>query len=125
MKDENFSLRRRLAGFKYAFRGIRLLLRYEHNAWIHAAIGICTVAAGFFFRISPVEWVEVILVIGVVLAAEAFNSAIEKLSDVVSPEYSEAIRSIKDIAAGAVLFTAIAAALIGIIIFLPKLIAFC
>jgi diacylglycerol kinase (ATP) len=125
MKDENFSLHRRLNGFKYAFRGILLLLRYEHNAWIHAVIGICTIIAGFLLGISSMEWVGVILVIGTVLAAEAFNSAIEKFSDIVSPEYSEAIRCIKDISAGAVLFTAIAASLIGIIIFLPKLIALC
>jgi diacylglycerol kinase (ATP) len=123
MKDENFSFRRRFVSFKYAFRGIRLLLRYEHNAWIHAAIGVCTLFAGVFLRISSVEWGVVILVIGTVLAAETFNSAIEKLSDVVAPEYNEAIRHIKDLAAGAVLFTAIAAALIGFIIFLPKLMA--
>jgi diacylglycerol kinase (ATP) len=125
MKEERFSLRRRLNGFRYAFRGACLLLRYEHNAWIQAAIGICTITGGFLLRISSMEWIGVILATGTVLAAEAFNSAIEKLSDVVSPEYSEAVRCIKDIAAGAVLFTAIAAALIGIIIFLPRLMALC
>jgi diacylglycerol kinase (ATP) len=121
MKDEYFSLRKRLISFKYAFRGIRKLFRYEHNARIHAIIGTGTVIAGFLFRISHSEWGMIILVTGMVLASEAFNSSIEKLSDVVSPEYSEAIRNIKDLSAGAVLFSAIAAILIGFIIFLPRI----
>ncbi|MDR1938658.1 MAG: diacylglycerol kinase family protein [Tannerellaceae bacterium] len=121
MKDKEFSLRKRLVSFKYAFRGVRLLLRYEHNARIHLAIGACTVIAGFFFRISGMEWMVVMLASGAVFAAEAFNSAIEKLADVVSPERSEAIRHVKDLASGAVLFTAIAAALAGLMIFLPRL----
>ena len=125
MKEERFSLRRRLQGFRYAFRGVGLLLRYEHSAWIQAAIGICNLTGGFLLGISGMEWVAVIFATGTVLAAEAFNSAIEKLADIVSPEYNEAIRCIKDVAAGAVLLTAIAAALIGIIIFLPKLMALC
>ncbi|MDR2810162.1 MAG: diacylglycerol kinase family protein [Tannerellaceae bacterium] len=121
MKNEDFSFRKRFISFKYAFRGIARLFRYEHNAWIHAVIGIITVIAGFLCRISCAEWVVVILVTGIVLAAETFNSSIEKLADVVSPEYSKAIRDIKDLSAGAVLFTAMTAVLIGLIIFLPKL----
>ncbi|MDR2389221.1 MAG: diacylglycerol kinase family protein [Tannerellaceae bacterium] len=122
MKNKDFSFRKRLVSFKYAFRGIGQLFRHEHNAWIHAFIGIVTVMGGFLFGISCAEWVVIILVSGMVLAAETFNSSIEKLADMVSPEYSEAIRNIKDLSAGAVLFAAIAAVLIGLIIFLPKLI---
>jgi diacylglycerol kinase (ATP) len=123
MKAEKFSFRKRLAGFRYAFRGIRLLLRYEHNAWIHVCVGVCTVAGGCWLGLSSVEWGIVILVIGSVLAAEAFNTAIEKLADLVSPAYNEHIRNLKDLAAGAVLFTALAAVFIGLLIFAPKLVA--
>lgn len=123
MKNEGFTFRKRFASFKYAFRGIWLLLRYEHSAWLHSLIGICTIIAGILLDISAVEWMAVAIVCGCVLAAEALNTAIERLSDVVSPEYSEAIRRIKDLAAGGVLLMAFGAAVVGLIIFLPKLIA--
>jgi diacylglycerol kinase (ATP) len=123
MKNERFTFRKRLAGFTYAFRGIWLLLRYGHSAWLHEVIGLCTVIAGFLFNISPMEWVAVIIVCGCVLAAEALNTAIELLADVVSSGYSDAIKQLKDLAAGAVLLMAFAAAIVGIIIFFPKIIA--
>jgi diacylglycerol kinase (ATP) len=122
MDNKGFTFRRRWSGFKYAFRGIRLLLSNEHNAWVHCFIGICTVIAGFVLGISIMEWVAVVIVCGCVLAAEALNTAIEQLADVVSPEYKEAIKKVKDLAAGGVLFMAIAAAITGLLIFLPKLI---
>lgn len=81
------------------------------------------IAAGFLLDISQMEWIAVVIVIGAVLAAEAVNSALEALADFVSPEYSEAIKRTKDLAAGAVLLMAIAAAIVGGIIFFPKLAA--
>lgn len=123
MDNKGFTFRKRLAGFRYAFRGIRLLLRYEHNVWLHCLIGACAVTAGFLLEISVMEWVAVIIVCGCVFAAEALNTAIEKLADVVSPEYNEWIKHVKDISAGGVLFMAIAAAIAGVLIFLPKLMA--
>jgi diacylglycerol kinase (ATP) len=121
MDNKGFSFRKRLAGFKYAFRGIRLLLCNEHNAWLHCVMGICTVIAGFVLDISTMEWVVIVIVCGCVLAAEALNTAIERLADVVSPEYKEAIRKVKDLSAGGVLLMAIAGAIAGFLIFLPKL----
>lgn len=121
MKNSGFTFRKRLASFRYAFNGIRLLIQKEHNAWIHCFATICVVIAGLFFGLSKMEWAAVVIVIGAVLSAEAVNSAIESLSDLVSPEYNEAIKKTKDLAAGAVLITAIAAAIVGIIIFFPKL----
>ncbi len=123
MDNKGFTFRRRFASFKYAFNGIWLLLRNEHSAWLHSLIGICTIVAGFLLKISATEWVAVVIVCGCVLAAEALNTAIERLADVVSPGYSEAIKRIKDLSAGGVLLMAFAAAIIGIIIFVPKLIA--
>lgn len=121
MKNNGFTLRKRLASFKYALNGIRLLIQKEHNAWIHSFAAICVVIAGLFLGLSEMEWVAIIIVIGAVFAGEAINSSIEALADLVSPEYNEAIKRTKDLAAGAVLFMAIAAAIVGIIIFLPKI----
>ena len=121
MNNKGFTYRKRLASFKYAFRGIWLLLCNEHNAWLHCLIGVCVIIAGFMFNISAIEWISIVIVCGCVFAAEALNTAIEKLSDVVSPEYNEAIKVVKDLSAAGVLFMAIAAAITGIIIFLPKI----
>jgi len=122
MKNESFSFRKRLQSFGYAFNGIRLLTKGEHNAWIHCFVTICVIIAGIFFKLSGTEWIAIVIVIGMVLAAEAINSAIEVLSDYVSPNYNQAIKRVKDLSAGAVLLTAIAAAITGLIIFIPKLI---
>ena len=121
MKNSGFTFRKRLASFRYAFNGIRLLIQKEHNAWIHSVDPICVVISGFFFGLSRVEWMAVVIVIGAVLSAEAVNSSIESLADSVSPEYNETIKKTKDLAAGAVLIMAIAAAIVGSIIFFPKL----
>ena len=77
------------------------------------------VVAGVVLRVSPVEWAVLVLCIGVVLAAEAFNSAIERIADYLTLERDDRIRDIKDLAAGAVLLCAIAAATVGCVIFLP------
>lgn len=123
MKNDGFTFRKRLRSFRYAFNGIRLLISKEHNAWIHCFATVCVVIAGFLLEISKMEWIACVIVIGAVLAAEAVNSAVEALADFVSPEYNEAIKRTKDLAAGAVLLMAIAAAVVGGIIFFPKLIA--
>lgn len=123
MKNDGFTFRKRLRSFRYAFNGICLLITKEHNAWIHCFAAVCVVIAGFLLEISKMEWIACVIVIGAVLAAEAVNSAVEALADFVSPEYSDAIKRTKDLAAGAVLLMAIAAAVVGGIIFFPKLIA--
>lgn len=120
MKKEKFSWRKRARSFRYAFAGIRALITTEHNAWIHCAVAAGVIAAGALSGISPAEWIAIALCIGGVLAAEGFNSAIEALADRVSPEYDEAVKRTKDLAAGAVLLIAIAAVAVGLIIFVPK-----
>lgn len=122
MKNNGFTLRKRLRSFGYAFHGIRLLITQEANAWIHCFAAVCVVVAGFFFGISVSEWIAVIFAISMVLAAEAVNSAVEALADRVTQEYDEAIKRTKDLASGAVLILAIAAAIIGCIIFIPKIV---
>lgn len=121
MKNSGFTFRKRIQSFRYAFNGIRLLISGEHNAWIHCFATLCVVIAGLLLGLSRMEWIAIVIVIGAVLAAEAVNSAIEALADLVSPDYNEAIKRTKDLAAGAVLLMAIAAAIVGLMIFVPKL----
>ena len=124
MKNSGFTWRKRLRSFKYAFHGIWLLVRYEHNAWIHCFAAVCVVVAGAVLGLSAAEWIVITFAIGLVLAAEAINSSIEALADLVSPGYNEAIKRTKDLAAGAVLILAIVAAVVGLIVFVPKFIIF-
>ena len=109
-----------LLSFKYAFKGIYFLLATQRNARIHLAATALVIFGGFYFSISVTEWVAVIIAIGIVFAAEAFNTAIEQLVDMTSPGFDKSAGRIKDLAAGAVLITAIAAVSVGIIIFGPK-----
>ena len=120
-KSRKFSFQRRMLSFKYAFNGIFLLLKNEHNAWIHAFAAIIAVCAGFYFGITKQEWIVVVIAIAMVFTAEAFNSAIEVLVDKISPGFDDAAGKVKDMAAGAVLIAAIATAIVGIIIFGPHI----
>ncbi len=114
-------LKKRIRSFGYAFAGLYELARWEPNARIHLVATILAVAAGFFLRISPLEWCVIVIVIALVWAAEGFNTAVEKLADHFFPEYHETARMAKDISAGAVLICALAALACGLVIFLPKL----
>ena len=107
--------------FKPAFHGIKDFFLYDHTIRIHLAIALVACLAGWFFNISITEWLVVLLCIGIVLVAETFNSAIEKLCDLVDNHYNSRIKTIKDISAGSVLIAAFISAVVGIIIFLPKL----
>ncbi|MCM1377798.1 MAG: diacylglycerol kinase family protein [Clostridium sp.] len=119
--ERRFSWKARGLSFIYAWRGILSLVRQEHNAWIHVGASIGVMIAGIVFGLNHTEWCLVILCICGVLAAEGFNSAIEALADRITEEDDPLIGKAKDIAAGSVLLTALGAALIGLIIFLPKL----
>jgi len=109
----------RIRSFHYAIRGILRMVRCQHNAWIHAAATLVVLAAGFYLRISRPDWCWIILAISIVWTAEALNTAFEFLADAASPDFHPLVRDAKDVAAGAVLITAIAAASIGVIILLP------
>ena len=120
-QSKKFSLAKRLIGFRYAFNGLKILIKEEHNAWIHLFAAFCVLTAGVVFRISTPEWLAVIFCIGLVISLELINSAIENMADFLSKEKNETIKKIKDLSAGAVLVAAIASAVIGLIIFLPKI----
>ncbi len=116
-----FSIKKRVKSFSYAFHGIYFMLKSQHNSWIHFAITFIVIIAGWMMDVSSTEWCFLIFAIGFVLSAEAFNTAIEELTNLVSPEQNPKAGIIKDVAAGAVLIAAIVAAIIGLIIFLPKI----
>ena len=118
---EPFSFKKRIQSFGYAFRGLRDLFIYEHNAWIHLIAAICAVVLGFLYKISIIEWIALSGVIGFVFAMEIVNSAIEKLADVVDSQKNEKIRLVKDLSAAAVLVSAIISVIVGLLIFLPKI----
>ncbi|MDZ7338050.1 MAG: diacylglycerol kinase family protein [candidate division KSB1 bacterium] len=123
MNQSRFSLRQRARSFRYAFRGLAILVREEHNARIHLVAAVGVIAAGVLFRLSRWEWVAVTFAIGLVFSFELLNSALERLADVVSPERSEAIGKIKDLSAAGVLMSALTALVIGLWVFVPKIVA--
>jgi len=119
--NKKFSISARLKSFKFAFAGIKEVMFYQHNARVHLLVAVFAVLMGWLLHISSIEWCFIVLAIGLVLFAEAVNTAIEHFVDLVSPEHQALAGKIKDIAAGAVLICAITALVIGLIIFLPKL----
>ena len=122
MYGDGFSFRRRARSFVFAGRGMRVLFT-QHNAWIHAVFTVGVIIAGFLAKLQRWEWCAVVLAIMAVLSAEAFNTAIELLCDVASPEIHPTICKCKDGAAAGVLICAIASVAIGVIVFGPHLMA--
>ena len=116
-----FSVLARLKSFRCAFAGFWLMLRTQHNAWVHMAATIAVIAAGFFLGVSADDWRWLTVAILLVWVAEALNTAFEHLCDVVSPDFHHAVQKSKDIAAGAVLLCAIGALAIGAVTFWPYL----
>jgi len=114
---ESFSLVKRAKSFTHAGRGIWVFIRTTHNAWVHITILLIAVLAGIYFNISYIDWMLLTLAAGLVLTAEAFNTAIEIDIDLTSPQYHPYARDTKDVAAGAVLIASIIAVIIGIGIF--------
>ena len=120
MGNSKFSIKDRLKSFIYAFRGIGLLIKHQHNAWIHLIAITVTLCLGWYTQLNKMEWMILFICYGTVLAAETFNSSIEELANKVELKNDPQIKNTKDLAAGAVLITALMAAIIGGIIFIPK-----
>ena len=125
MKQQNkFSLAQRFQSIKYAIEGISLLVRTEHNAKIHVTATCIVLILGACFNVSNIEWCMLIFAIGLVFIAEIINTAIEQLSNVVSPTINPIIKKVKDLAAGGVLIASLISVLVGGIIFIPKIAVF-
>lgn len=120
-KQNKFSFKERLASFKYAFEGLRFLLLFEHNSRIHLIAAIVAITLSFVLKISGIEWLIILIVIGLVFVTELLNSAIEDLAGKVTSEYDEKIKRIKDYGAAAVLISCLVALVAGVLIFIPKI----
>lgn len=123
MTNEKFSLRARANSFGYAFKGIRNLLRYEHNTIIHLVATVMVIVAGLWLQLERWEWTAIVIVTGFVWVTEILNTCVERTMDFISMEKDPKIGAIKDLAAGAVLIAALTAVTAGAFIFIPKIIA--
>jgi diacylglycerol kinase (ATP) len=121
MGGKPFSLAARAKSFHYAFAGLWLMLRTQHNAWLHLAATLAVIAAGLWLNIAAADWRWIAVAVLLVWVAEALNTAFEHLCDVVSPDFHHAVQKSKDIAAGAVLLCALGAFAIGALTFWPYL----
>ncbi|SET61282.1 undecaprenol kinase/diacylglycerol kinase (ATP) [Oceanobacillus limi] len=112
----------RRIGFSFAWNGIKEVFLSEFNFRLHTISALFVLLTGFYFRLATLEWAFIILSIGMVLITETMNTAIEKMVDYMKPEIHPTAKVIKDIAAGSVLLATITAGLIGLVIFIPKVI---
>lgn len=110
-----------LKGFVYAFNGLVVFFRHERNGRLQLVLAVVVVLLGLLFSVSTWEWIILLVCIASVLSLEMINSAIEKLCNLVHPKYHPAVKVIKDISAGAVLWASVISGIIGVIVFLPKI----
>ncbi|MDX1913519.1 MAG: diacylglycerol kinase family protein [Saprospiraceae bacterium] len=114
-------LQKRLASFRYAFKGLYDLFRTQPNARIHLLAAAVAIIAASYFRISTLEWVALLLCIGAVISLEAVNTALEYLTDLVSPGRHPLAGKAKDVAAAAVLVAAMTSVVVALLIFFPRI----
>ncbi|MCH2490813.1 MAG: diacylglycerol kinase family protein [Flavobacteriales bacterium] len=112
---------KRIKGCGYAIKGAWMLLKNEQSIQVQAVIGVLVTIAGFYFNISSTEWMLQIFAIGLIMSVEGLNTAAEEIANFVHPDFHNKIGYIKDVAAGAVFFAAVAGVIIGCIIYLPKI----
>jgi diacylglycerol kinase (ATP) len=113
--------RRVLRSFGYAFEGLAAILRTTPNFWVHVGLATIALALSLVLRLPPAEVALILLTIALVLAVEAFNTALENLCDAATPEYHPLVKRAKDISAAAVLIAAIGALAVAALLFLPHL----
>ena len=123
-ENERFSLTGRIRSFRHAVQGIILMLKSQHNAWVHATATIIVLLAGTIFGLSPHEWCWLVIAIMGVWTAEALNTALEFLANVASPEFHPLVARAKDVAAGAVLISATGSVAIALLILGPYTFSF-
>jgi diacylglycerol kinase len=121
---KKFSWQARRKSFVYAWQGFKALLSTEHNTRIHLVLTITVIGAALVLRVSRIELIILVMVMATVWVAEIFNTALEKAMDFMSTEHHPQIKLVKDLAAAAVLITAIAAIIVGCLIFIPKMLQY-
>ncbi len=120
-EKKRFSIIARLRSTNHAWRGLGVVFKTTHNAWVHVFFAALAIFLGFLLEVSSLEWVAIVFVIGLVFIVEIINTALEIDIDLTSPEYHPYAKDIKDVAAGAVAFSVIIAGIVGLLIFGPKL----
>ena len=121
-KKKKYSLSRLFKSFYYAFQGIKAAIKTEQNFLIDIIIGIIVLVSGYFLKLSTIEFAIVLLAIALVITLELINTAIEYTIDMAMPEIHPLAKAAKDISGSAVLFSALISIIIGLIIYLPKII---
>jgi len=122
MEQEKFSLRKRIQSFEYAFSGLRLIFKTDHNVWLHFIATVVVIVLALMVKVSLGEAAFLAIAIGLVWVTELINTCLEKMMDFVSKEKHPDIKYIKDVSAGAVLIAAATSLVIGCIVFIPKFI---
>jgi diacylglycerol kinase (ATP) len=117
----NNEFHKRIRSFGYAFNGFIWAFKTQKNLQIHIIVLILVVIFGIFLNVNLSEWIVFFICFALVISAELFNTALEKLTDIISPEYNEQAGKVKDLAAAAVLFSALISVICGLIIFVPKI----
>jgi len=117
--NPTFTFTGRFRSVRFALQGIRTMLASQHNAWMHAGSTAAVIVAAFAFRVDRLEWCMLILAMMAVWTAEALNTAFEFLCDVASPDFHPMVARSKDVAAGAVLLSAIGSVAMGLLVFGP------
>jgi diacylglycerol kinase len=119
--NKRFSINERIKSLGFALEGIKTFFITQHNAWLHLLAALTVTILGVCFHLNTYEWCWIVIAVVLVFMAELFNTAIEFLSNVVSPNIHPEIKKVKDVSAAAVLVTALGAVIIGVIIFIPKI----
>jgi diacylglycerol kinase (ATP) len=122
--NPSFTIRGRVQSFRYAWYGLALMLRSQHNAWLHAFASICIISSGMLFGLTGGEWCWIILAIMAVWTAEALNTALEFLADAATSDFHPLVKCAKDVAAGGVLISAFGSVAIGLLVLGPHLLDF-
>lgn len=122
-EKKRFSMIARVRSTDNAWRGLRIMFKTTHNAWLEVLFGVLAIYLGFLFKLNSVEWALIAMAIGIVIITETINTAIEVDTDLTSPGYHPMAKDIKDISAGAVALACILASVVGLIIFGPKVLA--
>lgn len=119
--DKGNFIRSRINSFRFSFSGLYHFFKQEPNAWLHLAATILVAAGAYYYKVATNEWIALLIVTGFVWVAEAFNTVIERMMDLLSPQKDPRVKFIKDLAAGAVVLAAVTALITGCIIFIPKI----
>jgi len=121
MKENYFSIAKRLKSFGFAFNGLRILFKEEHNSRIHLFVTVVVIIAALLFELNTYEWIAIIFSIGLVITVEIINTTVENIADFLTTKKNDKIKKIKDLSAAAVFISAMTALTIGLIVFLPKI----